>query len=91
MSEKLMQTKTLFISAGHSDSDPGAVGNGHTEAGIVTQFRDLMEFSISVDAYSDGTQPWLSKFGRDWIDVYPDIDETASIIDLAINREWPST
>tara|TARA_Y100000401_G_scaffold74044_1_gene60000 strand:+ start:6187 stop:6288 length:102 start_codon:yes stop_codon:yes gene_type:complete len=26
MSEKLMQTKTLFISAGHSDSDPGAVG-----------------------------------------------------------------
>ncbi len=24
MSEKLMQTKTLFISAGHSDSDPGA-------------------------------------------------------------------
>jgi hypothetical protein len=51
--------------------------------------RDLMEFSISVDAYSDGTQPWLSKFGRDWIDVYPDIDETASIIDLALNREWP--
>ena len=51
--------------------------------------RDLMEFSINVDAYSDGTQPWLSKFGRDWIDVYPDIDETASIIDLALNREWP--
>ena len=42
MSEKLMQTKTLFISAGHSDSDPGAVGNGHTEAAIVTQFRDMV-------------------------------------------------
>ncbi|WP_237673838.1 hypothetical protein [Vreelandella profundi] len=39
MSEKLMQTKTLFISAGHSDSDPGAVGNGHTEAGIIDASR----------------------------------------------------
>ena len=52
--------------------------------------RDLMEFSISVDAYSDGTQPWLSKFPPYWIDVYPDIDETASIIDYALNREWPA-
>lgn len=40
--EKLMQTKSLFISAGHSDSDPGAVGNGHTEADIVTKFRDMV-------------------------------------------------
>lgn len=40
--EEIMQTKTLFISAGHSDSDPGAVGNGHTEAAIVTQFRDMV-------------------------------------------------
>ena len=28
--EEIMQTKTLFISAGHSDTDPGAVGNGYT-------------------------------------------------------------
>lgn len=35
-----LQTKSLFLSAGHSYSDPGAVGNGHTEADIVTVFRD---------------------------------------------------
>lgn len=52
--------------------------------------RDLMEFSISVKAYSDGTQPWLSKFPPEWVDVYPDIAEMASIIDYAMNREWPS-
>ena len=38
----LAQTKSLFISAGHSDSDPGAVGNGHTEADIVLGFRDMV-------------------------------------------------
>jgi N-acetylmuramoyl-L-alanine amidase len=31
-----------FISAGHSASDPGAVGNGHTEADIVLGFRDAV-------------------------------------------------
>lgn len=36
------QTKSLFISAGHSDRDPGAVGNGHTEADIVLELRDLV-------------------------------------------------
>ena len=36
------QVKSLFISAGHSDSDPGAVGHGHTEADIVLEFRDLL-------------------------------------------------
>lgn len=38
----VLQTKTLFVSAGHSDTDPGAVGNGHTEADIVTRFRDMV-------------------------------------------------
>lgn len=37
-----LQTETLFISAGHSDTDPGAVGHGHTEANIVLEFRDLL-------------------------------------------------
>lgn len=37
-----MQATTLFISAGHSDADPGAVGNGFTEAAIVLEFRDLL-------------------------------------------------
>lgn len=37
-----MQDKSLFISAGHSMSDPGASGNGVTEADIVLYFRDLL-------------------------------------------------
>ncbi|WP_185859018.1 N-acetylmuramoyl-L-alanine amidase [Vreelandella nanhaiensis] len=37
-----LQTQTLFISAGHSDKDPGAVGNGYTEAQIVLEFRDKL-------------------------------------------------
>lgn len=36
------QTKSLFISAGHSFSDPGAVGNGFSEADIVLEFRDML-------------------------------------------------
>jgi len=40
--EILTQTKSLFISAGHSHADPGAVGNGHAEADIVLEFRDLV-------------------------------------------------
>jgi N-acetylmuramoyl-L-alanine amidase len=36
------QSKTLFISAGHSHKDPGATGNGYTEADIVLEFRDLL-------------------------------------------------
>lgn len=40
-----LQTRSLFISAGHSMSDPGAVGNGLNEADIVLDFRDrLYEF-----------------------------------------------
>lgn len=35
-----LQEKSLFISAGHSDTAPGAVGHGHTEADIVLEFRD---------------------------------------------------
>ena len=42
MSEVAMQTKTLFVSAGHDHRDPGAVGNGHTEADIVLAFRDAV-------------------------------------------------
>ena len=42
MNEAVMQTQTLFVSAGHSDSDPGALGNGHSEADIVTRFRDMV-------------------------------------------------
>ncbi len=37
-----LQTQTLFISAGHSMSDPGAAGNGLTEADVVLDFRDRL-------------------------------------------------
>lgn len=42
MDHAVMQQKTLFISAGHSHRDPGACGNGYTEADIVLEFRDLV-------------------------------------------------
>ena len=42
------QIKTLFISAGHSDTDPGATGNGYNEADIVLEFRDLV--AVELDA-----------------------------------------
>lgn len=34
--------KPILISAGHSDKDPGAVGNGLREADVVTEFRDMV-------------------------------------------------
>jgi len=37
-----LQTRTLFVSAGHSMSDPGATGNGLTEADVVLDFRDRL-------------------------------------------------
>ena len=40
--ELIRQTETLFVSAGHDHRDPGAVGNGHTEADIVLAFRDAV-------------------------------------------------
>jgi len=52
--------------------------------------RDYMAFSIDVRAYSDGTEPWLSAFGRDVIDVYPNMGDEADIIDVAMNKEWPA-
>lgn len=41
-----MQKKSLFISAGHSDTDPGAVGNGKREADIVLEFRDYLALAL---------------------------------------------
>lgn len=38
----ILQNKSLYIAAGHSHSDPGAVDNGHTEADIVLAFRDAV-------------------------------------------------
>lgn len=38
--------KPIFISAGHSNKDPGAAANGLTEARVVTEFRDLVAFYL---------------------------------------------
>lgn len=51
------QIKTVFISAGHSDADPGAVGNGYTEADIVLEFRNILANELeklNVDFTMDG-------------------------------------
>jgi len=52
-SEALMQTKSLYLSAGHSASDPGAVGSGHTEADIVLAFRDAVADELESKAVFD--------------------------------------
>ncbi len=54
--EVVKQTKSLFISAGHSFKDPGAYGNGYTEADIVLHFRDLVADALrdKVEFTKDG-------------------------------------
>lgn len=49
--------RKIFISAGHSDTDPGAVANGVREADIAREFRDLVGFYLDkagVDFIADG-------------------------------------
>lgn len=41
------QAHTVMISAGHSDTDPGAVAHGVTEAEIVLEFRDLLSQALA--------------------------------------------
>lgn len=38
--------KTIVITAGHSNIDPGAVGNGLQEASTVTDFRNMVAFYL---------------------------------------------
>lgn len=42
MRDEVTQVKSLFISAGHSNDDPGAAANGVTEADIVLEFRNMV-------------------------------------------------
>lgn len=39
--------KTLFLSAGHSTSDPGAVGNGLKEADVAVEIRNMVSFYLT--------------------------------------------
>ncbi len=38
--------KSIFLSAGHSGTDPGAVANGRREADIAVEFRNLVSFYL---------------------------------------------
>lgn len=39
--------KSIFLSAGHSDVDPGAVAFGRREADIAVEFRNLVSFYLT--------------------------------------------
>lgn len=39
----------MYISAGHSNTDPGAVANGRREADIAVEFRNIVSFYLSRD------------------------------------------
>ena len=41
--------KTTFLSAGHSNSDPGAVAMGRREADIAVEFRNMVSFYMTRD------------------------------------------
>lgn len=51
---------------------------------------NYMSVSINVRAYSDGTEPNLSKYPAAWADIFPEIELQSSIIDLTVNQEWPT-
>jgi N-acetylmuramoyl-L-alanine amidase len=40
------QMSTFLITAGHSNTDPGAVANGYTEASIVTEMRNIVAYKL---------------------------------------------
>lgn len=47
----------IFVSAGHSNTDPGAAANGRKEADIVTEFRNIVAFYLRearIPHYTDG-------------------------------------
>lgn len=44
-----MAQKTILLSAGHSNTDPGAVAQGRREADIAVEFRNLVSFYLMRD------------------------------------------
>jgi N-acetylmuramoyl-L-alanine amidase len=40
---------SIFVSAGHSNTDPGAVANGRREADIAVEFRNMVAFYLKRD------------------------------------------
>ena len=39
--------KTIYLSAGHSNADPGAVANGRREADIAVEMRNMVSFYLT--------------------------------------------
>lgn len=37
----------IYVTAGHNNTDPGAIGNGYTEAALTKEFRDLVLRQLS--------------------------------------------
>jgi len=64
----VLQTKSLFISAGHSETDPGAIGSGYTEADIALEFRDMLadELRGKVVFAKDGDRGTNLPLGEAW-------------------------
>jgi len=61
----------MYLSAGHSTVDPGAAGNGLTEADIVADFRNMLAFYLrrakvahEVDASGTGNLPLAAAIKR---------------------------
>lgn len=46
MPHVVLQNASLAVCAGHSDTDPGAMANGYTEAEIVLPFRQAVAFCL---------------------------------------------
>lgn len=44
--------KDIYIGAGHGAGDPGAVGFGQTEAGLMTQLRDMLALRLRVRGFN---------------------------------------
>lgn len=46
--------KSIFVSAGHGGSDPGAVANGRKEADIAVEFRNMVAFYLQREGFKVG-------------------------------------
>ena len=65
--------KPIVLTAGHSDYDPGAVGNGQTEAGIARELRNIVASKLRAMGHrviTDG-EPASNKPLRDAIALIP--------------------
>ncbi|NUP10217.1 MAG: hypothetical protein HOW73_29560 [Polyangiaceae bacterium] len=75
--------RTVLVSAGHSESDPGAVGNGYVEARLAVELRDIVARklrSAGVNVLTDGMD------GRN--DPLSKAISLARTADVAVEIHW---